>query len=136
MGFNKDRFDKITAKKCGRKPRKGQVAQYKKCVETIADAMRSKIKGNIRAEVSNAPVSAQVSVSSPNGISNIATTVVSEKNGWLNMKAVGFTFSEKTLRVKITQAKNQRYTINCMKGSLSKKVVGVKPRCPKGYKSL
>ena len=57
MGFNKDRFDKITAKKCGRKPRKGQVAQYKKCVETIADAMRSKIKGNIRAEVSNAPVS-------------------------------------------------------------------------------
>ena len=85
---------------------------------------------------SNAPVSAQVSVSSPNGISNIATTVVSEKNGWLNMKAVGFTFSEKTLRVKITQAKNQRYTINCIKGSLSKKVVGVKPRCPKGYKSL
>jgi hypothetical protein len=57
MGFDKDRFDKITAKKCGRKPRKGQVAQYKKCVETIADAMRSKIKGDIRAEVSNAPVS-------------------------------------------------------------------------------
>ncbi len=57
MGFNKDTFDKITAKKCGRKPRKGQVAQYKKCVETIADAMRSKIKGNVRAEVSNAPVS-------------------------------------------------------------------------------
>jgi hypothetical protein len=57
MGFDKDRFDKITAKKCGRKPRKGQVAQYKKCVETIADAMRSKIKGNVRAEVSNAPVS-------------------------------------------------------------------------------
>jgi hypothetical protein len=57
MGFDKDRFDKVVAKKCGRKPRKGQVAQYKKCVETIADGMRSKIKGNVRAEVSNAPVS-------------------------------------------------------------------------------
>lgn len=57
MGFDKDRFDKITAKKCGRKPRKGQVAQYKKCVETIADAMRSKIKSEIREELSNAPVS-------------------------------------------------------------------------------
>jgi hypothetical protein len=57
MGFDKDRFDKVIAKKCGRKPRKGQVAQYKKCVETIADAMRSKIKSDIRAEVSNAPVS-------------------------------------------------------------------------------
>jgi hypothetical protein len=85
---------------------------------------------------SNAPVSAQVFVSSSNGINNIATTVVSEKNGWLNMKAVGFTFSEKILKVKISQAKNQRYTINCIKGSSSKKIVGVKPRCPKGYKSL
>ena len=57
MGFDKDRFDKISAKKCGRKPRKGQLAQYKKCVETIADAMRTKIKSEIREELSNAPVS-------------------------------------------------------------------------------
>jgi hypothetical protein len=35
MGFNKNDFDRVSAKKCGRKPRKGQVAQYKKCVENI-----------------------------------------------------------------------------------------------------
>lgn len=85
---------------------------------------------------SNAPVSAQVSVSSSNGVNNVATTVVSEKNGWLNLKAAGFTFSEKIIKVKITQTKNLRYTINCVKGPVLKKVSGIKPKCPKGFKSL
>jgi hypothetical protein len=84
---------------------------------------------------SNAPISAKVSVSSANGVSSVATTVVSEKNGWLNMKAAGFTFSEKTLKVRITQAKNQRYTISCTKGTVTKKVTGTKPKCPRGFKS-
>jgi hypothetical protein len=57
MGFKKDDFDKVVAKKCGRKPKKGQEAQYKKCVEMVADAMRSQIKSEIRSEVSSAPVS-------------------------------------------------------------------------------
>jgi hypothetical protein len=57
MGFDKNDFDKVVAKKCGRKPRKGQVAQYKKCVEMIADKMRSDIKNSVRSEVSSAPVS-------------------------------------------------------------------------------
>jgi hypothetical protein len=65
----------------------------------------------------------------------VATTVVSEKNGWLNMKAAGFTFSEKTLKVRITQAKNQRYMISCTKGVVTKKVTGTKPKCPRGFKS-
>lgn len=82
----------------------------------------------------NAPVSARVSVSSADGTSNIATTVVLEKNGWLNMKAAGFTFSEKTLRVKISQAKNQKYSISCAKGNISKKITGTKPKCPTGYR--
>lgn len=57
MGFDKHQFDRVVAKKCGRKPKRGQVAQYKKCVETIADKMRSKIQGEVRSEISNAPVS-------------------------------------------------------------------------------
>jgi hypothetical protein len=57
MGFDKNDFDKVVAKKCGRKPRKGQVARYKKCVEMIADKMRSDIKNSVRSEVSSAPVS-------------------------------------------------------------------------------
>jgi hypothetical protein len=56
MGFDKHLFDRQVAKVCGRKPRKGQVAEYKKCVEAVADKMRSKIKNEVRSEVSSAPV--------------------------------------------------------------------------------
>jgi hypothetical protein len=50
------------------------------------------------------------------------------------MKAAGFTFSEKTLKVKITQPKNQKYSISCVKGKATKKVTGTNPKCPKGFK--
>jgi hypothetical protein len=84
---------------------------------------------------SNAPVSAIVSISSSNGSTNAATTVVSEKDGWLKMKAAGFTFSEKTLKVKITQNKNQKFSIICTKGKTLRKVTGTNPKCPSGYKT-
>jgi hypothetical protein len=51
---------------------------------------------------SNAPVSATVTITGE-GDSNIATTVVSERNGWLKLAAYGFTFSQKTIKVKLTQ---------------------------------
>jgi hypothetical protein len=52
---------------------------------------------------SNAPLSAQVQVLSGAGQEVVATTVVSEKDGWLKLAAYGFTFSEKEIKVKITQ---------------------------------
>jgi len=57
MGFDKHILDKAVRKQCGRKPKRNQVAQYKKCVETIADKMRNRIKSEIRSEVNNASVS-------------------------------------------------------------------------------
>ena len=54
---------------------------------------------------SKAPLSATVSVTGGAGEKNVATTVVSEKNGWLKMAAYGFTFSKKTIKVKITKKK-------------------------------
>jgi hypothetical protein len=54
---------------------------------------------------SKAPLSATVSVTGGSGEKNVATTVVSEKNGWLKMAAYGFTFSKKTIKVKITKKK-------------------------------
>jgi hypothetical protein len=57
MGFPKNLLDKAVRKKCGRKPKRNQLAQYKKCVETIADKMRSRIKDDVRAKVNSAPVS-------------------------------------------------------------------------------
>ena len=50
----------------------------------------------------SAPVSATVTVTG-DVEQNVATTVVSERDGWLKLAAYGFTFSEKEIQVKITQ---------------------------------
>ena len=81
-----------------------------------------------------APIYAAVTVISGNSSTLVGTTTVSEKNGWLKLAASGFTFSEKTIKVKITQQKNQKYSISCAKGNATKKVIGTKPKCPKGFK--
>jgi hypothetical protein len=51
----------------------------------------------------SAPLSATVTVLNDKGTKTAATTVVSEKNGWLKLAAKGFTFSKKTIKVKITK---------------------------------
>jgi hypothetical protein len=79
-----------------------------------------------------APVSATITVSGE-GDRNIATTLVGEKGGWLKLAAYGFTFSNKTIKVKLTQKKQT--TITCVApGKKSKKVTAAKPKCPKGFK--
>jgi hypothetical protein len=70
--------------------------------------------------------------------------VVTEKDGWLKLQAAGFTFSEKTIRLKLDQAKTEvaappkapakKVTIQCVKGKTVKKVTAVTPKCPAGYK--
>ena len=54
------------------------------------------------------------------------------------MKAAGFTFSEKQIKVKITQESvavvKKKSMITCVKGKLTKKVNTVSPKCPAGYK--
>ena len=103
---------------------------------------------------SKAPISASVSITGGSD-QKIATTIVSEKDGWLKLAAYGFTYSEKTLQVKLTQeapvvvvptptptptqsAFNKtvakKVTITCTKGKIIKKVTAVSPKCPKGYK--
>ena len=83
-----------------------------------------------------APVSAKVSVVSADGSSQVATTVLGERNGWLRLSAAGFTFSSPTVRVKLTQTKSapKKSSITCIKGKTSKKVTGIKPQCPTGYR--
>jgi hypothetical protein len=84
----------------------------------------------------NAPISAKISVVGEGGENKVATTVVSEKDGWLKMAAYGFTFSSPTISVKLSQAKApaKKTTITCVKGKLTKKVTAVGPKCPAGYK--
>ncbi len=116
---------------------------------------------------SNAPISATVSItSSDGGQQSVATTVVSEQNGWLHLSAAGFTFSSPTLKVKLTQDANavatptpspqsvtpsvtptaktvepisvtpKKLTISCAKGKVTKKITAVAPKCPSGYKKV
>ncbi len=53
---------------------------------------------------SNAPISATVAVVGEQGTEQVATTVVSERGGWLTLSANGFTYSDKEIRVKLSQA--------------------------------
>jgi hypothetical protein len=53
------------------------------------------------------PVSATVSVTG-SGDKTIATTVVGESKGWLKLAAYGYTFSKKTIKVKIVRSKPKR----------------------------
>jgi hypothetical protein len=85
---------------------------------------------------SKAPISATINVTGANGETKTATTVVSEKDGWLKLAAYGFTFSSPTISVKLSQAKAPavKTTITCVKGKLTKKVTAVNASCPAGYK--
>jgi hypothetical protein len=96
----------------------------------------------------NAPVAASISILSADGTSQIATTVLGERDGWLYLSANNFTFSSPTLKVKLSQeapvaaaeviaapvAKVSKKTITCIKGKTSKKVTAINPRCPTGFK--
>lgn len=103
-----------------------------------------------------APIQSTVSVTSGDGsITNVASEIVQERDGWMSLSAKNFTFSAPIIRIKLSQAtaatpvqpsvtstpvaksttpvaKNP--TITCVKGKLIKKVTAVKPACPKGYK--
>jgi len=97
----------------------------------------------------NAPISATVSIASSDGNARVATTTVSERNGFLNLAAYGFEFSDPTISVKITGEKlsvagplatpkpiaaQAKKTITCIKGKILKKVTATAPKCPTGYK--
>ncbi len=66
---------------------------------------------------SRAPISATVQVIGGAGAEKVATTVVSEKDGWVKLAAYGFTFSEKEVRVTISQG--QSVTLSKFKGNSS-----------------
>jgi hypothetical protein len=98
---------------------------------------------------SNAPISATVSITSSDGNSRVATTTVTERNGFLNLSAYGFEFSDPTISVKITGEKvatrapvaqptpiaaKSKVTISCVKGKVVRKVTAYSPQCPMGYK--
>ena len=111
----------------------------------------------------DAPIQATVSISKEGGeTTNIATELLSIQNGWMNLSANNFTFSDPTIKIKLTQEKVvakptpsatpiatpsvtpstaapskvavKKISITCVKGKTKKVVTGTKPVCPAGYK--
>jgi hypothetical protein len=68
---------------------------------------------------SSAPVQASIQVVSDGGEATVASTQVSERDGWLKLAAYGFTFSEKNIQVKFTQFAPKTITL----AKFSKKTV-------------
>lgn len=117
---------------------------------------------NLRSDVArclygfgSAPIQAKIEVSSSDGTPSVASTVISESDGWLKMTASGFTFSTPKISVKLSQEKSapapkpeasaspsasaapvvlKKTSITCIKGKMTKKVTAVNPKCPMGYK--
>ena len=110
-------------------------------------AMRSDVARCIYG-FSKAPVSAIVSVVSSDGTPQVATTIFSEKEGWVYLSAKNFEYSSPSVRVKLEQEKPapaktaetaqvaapMKTTITCIKNKLVKKVTAPSPKCPTGYK--
>ena len=104
-------------------------------------AMRSDVARCIYG-FSKAPVSAKVSVISADGTPQVATTVFSEKDGWVYLTARNFEYSSPSVRVKLEQeapavapvSAPKKTTITCIKGKTTKKVTALSPKCPSGYK--
>lgn len=109
---------------------------------SIAQVLASiSVKGRApKTGFSTAPIGAKVSIVNNDGTAQVATTVITEKDGFFRMGAYGFGFSSPTIKMKITQSASAasstggRSTITCVKGRTSKKVTSVNPICPSGYK--
>lgn len=82
-----------------------------------------------------APIRGEIQVTSENGQEQVATTSVSERDGWVHLAAYNFTFSSPTITAKLTTSKPGK-TILCKKGTKTKKVTGVRPKCPPGWRQV
>lgn len=97
---------------------------------------------------SSAPIQGSISITYESGASEVATQVVNESNGWLHLGAYNFTFSNPVIEVKLSQQKSENNStstaspkpnsklkaIQCVKAKFVKKVTGVNPKCPVGFK--
>jgi hypothetical protein len=84
--------------------------------------------------------SASISVTSQDGVKQVATTSIGLSENQLNFSASGFDYSIKKIAISIGARKStatnsmSKTTITCGKGNISKKVTALKPKCPAGYK--
>jgi len=100
------------------------------------------------------PMQATISVVSDAGEKVVGTTIVKSDDEWVELTAANFEFSSPTLRVKFSENISKvevsasvsptpiptpikvakKSTVVCVKGKLTKKISGISPKCPAGYK--
>lgn len=85
-----------------------------------------------------AAIGGSVTVTSSDGKPKLAVTSVGESNGWLRVTALGFSFSNPIIKVRLNQAGFTpiKRTITCTRGGKNpktQKVSGVFPVCPDGF---
>lgn len=131
--------------------------------EANGDVARGSYDLVMRADVarciygfSKAPIRAEISITSGDGSTQeVASELVSEKDGWISLSARNFTFSAPTLKVKLTQDKPKEVTpaaappssavpiakkatvktLKCVKGKVVKTIKGATPKCPAVFKA-
>lgn len=96
----------------------------------------SKKKADCLWKFDTAKASATISITNSEGTQNIAVSSLRTSKDWIYFDASGFTFSAPEIKVKLinNSAKAATKSITCIKGSKSKKVSGVSPKCPTGFK--
>jgi hypothetical protein len=102
------------------------------------------------------PSAATLNISYPDGTSEVATVVLSVRNGFVNFHASGFHFSSPTIKIKVTspptpaskpqvqesttatmqQNLPNKVTIKCKKNGKTISKTGIQPVCPIGYKKI
>jgi hypothetical protein len=113
----------------------------------------------------NAPIKGSISIISDKGEQKVATESINEIKGWVSLSANGFTYSDPTIKVQLTQEQApkveapkveapkvetnsrevvaakpkltvvKKKVITCTKGKLTKKISGANPKCPAGFKA-
>ena len=103
------------------------------------DLLISEKVGKCLWNVSELSPSAEISVTSADGVKKVFTATSSTTDGYYKFVATGFTFSTNKISVKlvsksVSTSSAKPSTITCIKGKVQKKVTAVKPKCPTGYK--
>ena len=81
---------------------------------------------------------ANVNVTYDDGSSSVAVLTSRVVNKTFSIQATGYHYSSPTIRLNLTEPTksdlSKKITISCVKGKIAKKVSGVNPTCPAGYK--
>jgi hypothetical protein len=105
-------------------------------------------QANCRWGINASAPQAQIQIVNQDGTSTITTTVAMKEHGMLRFNVAGFGYSAPTIRIRMGQGnfiaspplqESKTFTAKktvliCIKGKTAKQVIGVRPKCPLGYR--